>query len=125
LQHGLTSFCTEDDLLGKGKYLKWEFFCLEKTVIEDPDEADLIRNRMMYTLTGEKEFLNKINSINGKRGGQAKKLTKKRKRSGFYKRPNRSANKKRKESHSVPAFTTSIFNEESAVGCKCMFNNFL
>jgi hypothetical protein len=64
----------------------------------------------MYTLTGEKEFYNMIKAIYAKRGGQAKKLIKKRgKRTCFYKRLDRSANIKRKESNSVPAFSTSFF----------------
>ena len=65
-----------------------------RIVIEDLDEAELIRNMMMYTLIGEKVYLNKIKVIFGKRGGliSIKTIAKKRNKAGFLQRPNRSAN---------------------------------
>ena len=81
-------------------------------MIEDPDEADLIRNRMMYTLTGEKEFLNRIYTIHGKKGPQIRQ-TMKRKRgkvSGFYKRPNRSKFRATR-ARGGPSSSTSGMNE--------------
>ena len=94
-QHDELSFESWKDIEGEGRYFQWDFYHLEETLLEDEDEIALVQNRMMYTLTGEKEYLNKIYAIFGKRGGLAKHSVKRRKKTSFFKRPDRSANKKR------------------------------
>ena len=53
LQHDVENFNSFEDIEGYGCYYQWDFYFLEKTEIENEDEMTLLKNRMMYTLTGD------------------------------------------------------------------------
>ena len=71
-QHTLGLKFETKDIKGTS-YYHWDLFCLKKTFIEDELEKDLIRNRMMFVLTGDQKYTRVLQSVGGKQAMSKKK----------------------------------------------------
>jgi hypothetical protein len=47
----------------EAKYYKWEIYALERREVEDETERRKIHNRMMYVLTGDRQYQKDSQSI--------------------------------------------------------------
>ncbi len=88
------SLIVKEDI--EASYFKWEIFAIERRVVVDEIERLKIHNRMMYVLTGDRQYLKESQSIGGKMTLQKREQRKRKKKGSFYKRPDRSLNEKKK-----------------------------
>jgi hypothetical protein len=82
----------------EAKYYKWEIFALERRLIEDETERRKIHNRMMYVLTGDRQYQKESQAFGARMTLQKREQRKYRKRKGrrFDQRKDHSLNEKKK-----------------------------
>ena len=80
----------------EASYYKWEIYALERRVVEDETERRKIHNRMMYVLTGDRQYQKESQSIGGKMSQQKRQMRQRRKGRRFTHKPDRTLNEKRR-----------------------------
>jgi hypothetical protein len=82
----------------EAKYYKWEIYALERRVVEDETERRKIHNRMMYVLTGDRQYQKESQTFGARMTLQKREQRKYRKRKGrrFDLRKDHTLNEKKK-----------------------------
>jgi hypothetical protein len=82
----------------EASYYKWEIYALERRVVEDETERRKIHNRMMYVLTGDRQYQKESQAIGPAIANLKKQMRKRRKKGAmsFFKRPDPTLNEKKK-----------------------------
>jgi hypothetical protein len=92
----------------EASYFKWEIYAIERREVVDEIERLKIYNRMMYVLTGDRQYQKESQAIGGKMTQQKRKQRRYKKRGSFYRRPDRSLNEKKKRRASAQKADTSM-----------------
>jgi hypothetical protein len=92
----------------EASYFKWEIYAIERREVVDEIERLKIHNRMMYVLTGDRQYLKESQSIGGYMTQQKRKQRRYKKRGRFTHRPDPSLNEKKKRRASAKKADTSM-----------------